>query len=217
MKISPVERSIINIGILEEDPLRQVGLQSILDEVPDFHLVPMSLSEIATFPHVQIALLGNRSQKFAQTMTTLKIVLPALRVIVLGNGMDDGEIIEALDRGAKGYVNEAAPTSELVRAIKTVQGGSVWVPRRLMSMFIERSCDLPRGGFQPKTSTITAREKQVLRMLVEGRSNKEIGGPLGIEERTVKAHVSKLMRKVGVTNRIALSIHAVNHALVSAH
>jgi DNA-binding NarL/FixJ family response regulator len=51
---------------------------------------------------------------------------------------------------------------------------------------------------------------------MEGRSNKEIGGPLGIEERTVKAHVSSLMRKVGVTNRIALSTHAIHHSLVSA-
>jgi DNA-binding NarL/FixJ family response regulator len=62
----------------------------------------------------------------------------------------------------------------------------------------------------------TSREKQVLTMLMEGRSNKEIGGPLGIEERTVKAHVSSLMRKVGVTNRIALSTHAIHHSLVSA-
>ena len=53
-------------------------------------------------------------------------------------------------------------------------------------------------------------------MLVAGRSNKEIGGQLGIEERTVKAHVAKLMRKVGVQNRIALSVHAITHSLVVA-
>ena len=52
-------------------------------------------------------------------------------------------------------------------------------------------------------------------MLVVGRANKEIGSALGIEERTVKAHVAKLMRKVGVPNRIALSIHAVTHSLVT--
>ena len=56
----------------------------------------------------------------------------------------------------------------------------------------------------------------VLEMLVAGRSNKEIGGQLGIEERTVKAHVAKLMRKVGVQNRIALSVHAITHSLVTA-
>jgi DNA-binding NarL/FixJ family response regulator len=63
--------------------------------------------------------------------------------------------------------------------------------------------------------TFTNREKEVLELLVAGRSNKEIGTPLGIEERTVKAHVAKLMRKVGVQNRIALSVHAITHSLVS--
>jgi hypothetical protein len=53
-------------------------------------------------------------------------------------------------------------------------------------------------------------------MLVDGRSNKEIAEPLGIEERTVKSHVAKLMRKVGVQNRIMLTVHAVNHCLVAA-
>ncbi len=57
---------------------------------------------------------------------------------------------------------------------------------------------------------------EVLEMLVSGRSNKEIGSALGIEERTVKAHVAKLLRKNGVQNRVALSIHAVTHSLVSA-
>src|SRR5258708_32120140 len=63
--------------------------------------------------------------------------------------------------------------------------------------------------------TFTDREKEVLEMLVAGRSNKEIGGQLGIEERPVKAHVAKLMRKVGVQNRIALSVHAITHSLVA--
>ena len=63
--------------------------------------------------------------------------------------------------------------------------------------------------------SLTDREKEVLEMLVAGRSNKEIGGQLGIEERTVKAHVAKLMRKVGVQNRIALSVHAITHSLVT--
>jgi len=65
--------------------------------------------------------------------------------------------------------------------------------------------------------TFTDREKEVLEMLVAGQSNKEIGAPLGIRERTVKAHVAKLMRKVGVHNRIALSVHAITHSLVSPH
>ncbi len=72
-----------------------------------------------------------------------------------------------------------------------------------------------KGYVDEARVTFTDREKEVLEMLVAGRSNKEIGASLGIEERTVKAHVAKLMRKVGVQNRIALSVHAITHSLVA--
>src|SRR5438552_2745958 len=75
----------------------------------------------------------------------------------------------------------------------------------------------PRRIFPTDQVAFTDRETQVLKMLVEGRSNKEIGTPLGIGERTVKAHVAKLMRKVGVENRVALTVHAITHSLVSLH
>jgi len=84
-------------------------------------------------------------------------------------------------------------------------------------MFIERIGNAPRRIFPADQVAFTDREKQVLKMLVEGRSNKEIGAPLGIRERTVKAHVAKLMRKVGVENRVALTVHAITHSLVSPH
>jgi DNA-binding NarL/FixJ family response regulator len=81
-------------------------------------------------------------------------------------------------------------------------------------MFIERVSSAPGQFFPAGRVTLTHREKEVLEMLVAGRSNKEIGSPLGIGERTVKAHVAKLLRKVGVQNRIALSVHALTHFLV---
>ncbi len=83
-------------------------------------------------------------------------------------------------------------------------------------MFIERVSSAPARSFPAGRDAFTVREKEVLELLVAGRSNKEIGSPLGIAERTVKAHVAKLMRKVGVQNRIALSVHALTHSLVTA-
>jgi len=80
-------------------------------------------------------------------------------------------------------------------------------------MFIELATTQPKQ--MPPGANVTEREKQVLKMLVAGLSNKEIGRPLGIVERTVKAHIAKMMRKVGVHNRIELSVHAVTHSLVS--
>ena len=83
-------------------------------------------------------------------------------------------------------------------------------------MFIERLGSAPGRVSPAGRASFTDREKQVLELLVAGRSNKEIGSPLGIGERTVKAHVAKLLRKVGVQNRIALSVHALTHSLVIA-
>jgi DNA-binding NarL/FixJ family response regulator len=147
-------------------------------------------------------------------MASLKGTRPDLRVIVTGSG-EEGTILQALVAGAKGYVHEAASPAEFVEAVRIVSQGSVWASRRVISLFIERVSSAPGRVFPAGRVTFTDREKEVLELLVAGRSNKEIGSPLGIGERTVKAHVAKLMRKVGVQNRIALSVHAFTHSLVT--
>ena len=85
----------------------------------------------------------------------------------------------------------------------------------MLSTFIERVSSSTGRIVPAGRVTFTDREQEVLELLVGGRSNKEIGAPLGIGERTVKAHVAKLLRKIGVQNRIALSVHAIAHSLVS--
>ena len=112
--------------------------------------------------------------------------------------------------------DEAASPAEFIQAMRIVHAGSVWAPSRVLSIFIERVTSSPGRIFPAGRVTFTDREKEVLELLVVGRSNKEIGSVLGIEERTVKAHVAKLMRKVGVQNRIALSVHAITHSLVTS-
>jgi DNA-binding NarL/FixJ family response regulator len=149
-------------------------------------------------------------------MASLKASRPDLRIIVTGSGADDETILKALAAGAKGYLDEAATPAEFSQALHIVHTGSVWAPRRILSMFIERVTTSPGRIFPAGRVTFTDREKEVLELLVAGRSNKEIGSALGIEERTVKAHVAKLMRKVGVQNRIALSVHAITHSLVTS-
>jgi DNA-binding NarL/FixJ family response regulator len=215
MKGSSVNAPNICISLLESDPLRVVGFLSILDRVPGFQVTAMSVSEIVANRGVDIVVIGNRSPRFFETMAQLKSSCPKVRVVVTGRDADDETVLKAIVYGAKGYVDEAAPATALVQAIHTVHQGSIWGSRRVLSMFIDRSGDLLRNR-QAVSPSITSREMQVLGMLVEGRSNKEIGVPLGIEERTVKAHVAKLMRKVGARNRISLSVEAIKHSLVSA-
>jgi DNA-binding NarL/FixJ family response regulator len=216
MKAAVARKPIIRIAVVESDPLRFVGFRALFDSEPECELISASLPEIGTLQNVDLILLGNRSgQNLFDVMASLKAQRPDLRIIVTGSGIDEETILKAIASGSKGYVDEAASPAEFAQAIRIVHQGSVWAPRHVLSMFIERVSSSPGRIFPAGRVTFTDREKEVLEMLVAGRSNKEIGGQLGIEERTVKAHVAKLMRKVGVQNRIALSVHAITHSLVT--
>jgi DNA-binding NarL/FixJ family response regulator len=217
VKAATAKKPQIRIAVVESDPLRFVGFRALFDSEPDFELVSASLSDISVMQDIDLVLLGNRNgQNLFDVMASLKASRPDLRIIVTGAGMDEETILKAIASGSKGYVDEAASASEFVQALRIVHQGSVWAPRRVLSMFIERVSSSPGRIFPNGRVSFPDREKEVLEMLVAGRSNKEIGSALGIEERTVKAHVAKLMRKVGVQNRIALSVHAITHSLVTA-
>jgi len=217
MKPAPAKKPRIRIAVLESDPLRFVGFRALFDTEADLEILASSIPEVPTLGGVDLVLLGSRNGvNLFDTMAGLKASRPDLKIIVTGSGADDETILKALAAGAKGYVDEAAAPLEFVQAIRMVNQGSVWAPRRVLSTFIERVTTSPGRIFPAGRVTFTEREKEVLELLVAGRSNKEIGSALGIEERTVKAHVAKLMRKVGVQNRIALSVHAITHNLVTA-
>jgi DNA-binding NarL/FixJ family response regulator len=217
MKPAVARKPLIRLAVVESDPLRFVGFRALFDSEPDFELLSATLPEISVEKTIDLVLLGSRAgQNLFDQMASLKAARPDLRIIVTGSGIDEETILKAIASGAKGYVDEAATPAEFVQAIRVVNQGSVWAPRRVLSLFIERVTSSPGRIFPAGRVTFTDREKEVLEMLVAGRSNKEIGAALGIEERTVKAHVAKLMRKVGVQNRIALSVHAITHSLVTA-
>ena len=204
----------IAVAIAESDPLRLAGFRALLEPHDDLRVTPVSLSDIGGIHATDVLILGKRhNQNLAAMMQHLKMIRPGIRVLVIAPGDEDQAILDALANGAKGYVDEAAPATEFVKAIRVVHEGLVWASRRIMAMFVERSTKA--GKRVIGRADFTTREREVLEMLVDGRSNKEIAEPLGIEERTVKSHVAKLMRKVGVQNRIMLSVHAVNHCLVA--
>jgi DNA-binding NarL/FixJ family response regulator len=90
-------------------------------------------------------------------------------------------------------------------AIETVRDGSVWAPRKVLSRLLDSNRNAARSPVAfPR---FTAREVEILGLLRAGQPNREIALALGIDEGTVKAHIGRLMRKVGVSNRIALTVH----------
>ena len=212
MKAVLAKKRPIRIAVIDSDPLRFAGYCALLSSESDFELNCVSMTDIQTQEGIDVVLLSKQPGKnLFEMLAGLKARQSHLRVIVTARGVDDHFILSALEHGAKGSVDEAASAEELTRAIRIVHDGSVWAPRRVFGAFIEQASRMGNGS---ERQPITSRERDVLEMLVAGRSNKEIAAPLGIEERTVKAHVSKLMRKVGVQNRIMLSVHAVANSLV---
>ena len=127
---------------------------------------------------------------------------------------DEDAVLQSIAVGARGFISEAASSVEFASAIRIVNQGLIWAPRHVLATIIGRAADYFPDSRLTGPAAITARQKEVLKMLAVGRSNKEIATPLGIEERTVKAHVAQLMRKLGVKNRIALSVHAITHSIV---
>jgi DNA-binding NarL/FixJ family response regulator len=204
----------IHLVVIDSDPLRLVGFRALLESEPDFELTYASLSDLDRHDHIDIILLGNQpGQKLFDDIVKLKALHPDAQIIAIGSGMDDETILGVLACGAKGYVDEAASAGEFISAVRAVSRGSVWVTRKLLSIFVERASGVVRSSSDGNPA-FTPREKEVLEMLVDGRPNRQIAEPLGIAVRTVKAHVAKLMRKVGVRNRIALSTYAISHSLV---
>jgi len=217
MKTSTTTKPMLRIALVESDPLRLVGFRVLLESESDLKLISASLPEIAIQANIHVVLIGNRpGYNRLETMSNLRMVRPNLPIIVIGRSTDDEIMLNAIVSGAKGYVFDGAPPGEFARAIRVVSQGSVWALRRVLSMFIELAVTQGKRILPGAKEVITEREKQVLKMLVAGLSNKEIGEPLGIAVRTVKAHIAKMMRKVGVHNRIELSVHAVTHSLVSS-
>ncbi|MBZ5524558.1 MAG: response regulator transcription factor [Acidobacteriia bacterium] len=214
----PKKERLVRIAVIESDPLRFVGLCALLGSERELELIATTVGEFGSHQNVDVVLLGGRNRPdLFEVIDSLKKAHPGARIIVMGSGIDEETILKAIAAGAKGYVDEAAAAAEFVQSIQTVNHGSVWAPRRVLSMFIERATNSPGRIFPAGRATFTAREKEVLEMVAIGRSNKEIAAPLAIAERTVKAHVAKLMRKVGVQNRIALAVHAVTNSLVSVN
>jgi DNA-binding NarL/FixJ family response regulator len=191
-----------------------VGFRALLSAESDFELQSVALAEIGAQEAADLVLLGSHPGKSViDVLATVKALRHGLNVIVTGCNLNDAAILKAISAGAKGCVDEAASVGELVRAIRTVLTGSVWAPRRVLSMFVDQEYRSSEHGVLADRRPFTSRETEVLRMLVAGCSNKEIAAPLGIEERTVKAHVAKLFRKVGVSNRVMLSVYAITHSL----
>lgn len=204
------EKTELKIGLLEFEPLRVAGFESIFESLSHVTVVPVTLDDAFKAHGLDMVILGLQSpNESLDLLARLKAARPKLRLIVVGAGADEETIMSAIAAGAKGYLEETAKPDQVVMCIEVVQSGSIWAPRKVLSAFVDRMLN-PESNkpVRRHNLTFTKREEEVLELLRAARSNREIALTLGIEERTVKSHIAKLIRKVGVENRIALSVRA---------
>ena len=207
--------SRLRVALLEAEPIRVQGFVTLFQDHPHIEFVVFELAQFLADQEFKLALVGLHGDKLPLPLVaTIHGLRPDVRLIVMGPDRDDEVILQAISSGAKAYLDASATPQQVEQAIAIVSQGSIWAPRRLLSIFVDRATR-PSRSAAPAVPQFTARETEVLKLLVAARSNREIARTLGIEERTVKAHVAKLMRKVGVENRIALSIYAVTNAIVT--
>lgn len=206
--------SPLRVALLEAEPIRVQGFVTLFHNHPRIEFKVFELAAFLAESEFKLALIGLDGEHFPLPLVgTIHGLRPDVKLIVMGPETEDEGILQAISSGAKAYLEANASPEQVEQAIEIVSQGSIWAPRRVLSLFVDRATQ-PSRGAHPSTAQFTARETEVLKLLVAARSNREIAKSLGIEERTVKAHVAKLMRKVGVENRIALSIYAVQNSIV---
>jgi len=208
------------IGLISDEPIRLAGLASIFEQ-PNFHgraiLQPVvgSMEELLDRPALEYLVVDLQSSSGGLTaLDLIRRARPAIKLIVIGPEGNDELVLEAIIAGARAYLDLTADPGMVRQAIEVVTGGSIWAPRRLLSKLIDRLLKVPDSSLTSGAPHLTMREKQVLDLILMARSNREIARQLGIEERTVKAHVGRLMRKTGADNRIELTMCALNRPLL---
>ena len=218
--VAPFPGIPIRVYVLSFDPMRAVGLEAIFQETSGIEIVSEKITgqdgadQVGSGwldPSVHIVVVGTHLGPGTQKLiATIRSARPSVPILVMSPAAGDEAILNVLDQGAKGFLHEGATAAQFEEAIRALAAGSIWAPRRLLSELITRLLSSRDPQNALAKTTFTARERQVLNLLLDGRSNREIARSLQIGERTVKSYVTKLLRKMSVSNRTALSMLAIS-------
>ncbi|HYG89229.1 MAG TPA: response regulator transcription factor [Azospirillum sp.] len=139
----------------------------------------------------------------------LRSAHPAIPVLVVSASEDHATIQRAIDCGASGFVPKSAPNTEIGEAIRAVLDGEIWMPT------VEEVVEPGDGDPNQRISSLTPKELRVLAGIAEGKLNKQIAYEMSIAEKTVKAHVTTILRKLGVLSRTQAAVIASQLALIA--
>lgn len=161
---------------------------------------------------MDIGMLGMSSFEATRLMRKER---PETRVIFLSMYDDEDYLAECVEMGASGYILKESPAEQLITAVREVHRGGSFLSPRLLSRLVDDFRLQGRGPMrQPRFGTLTKREREILKMLAEGKSVKEIATGFDLSVKTVEAHKFNLMRKLDIHNKAQLVQYAIQKKII---
>ena len=203
----------IRVAIVDDNRLVREALASMLDRLADIRVVPTRTADLPPLleqqPHVVLLDVGLRDQDSLAAAVALIKAMPFARVIVMDLLPVNEEIVEFVNAGVSGFVLKDASFEEFVATIRRVAAGEkVLPPRMTETLFAQIAKDaVHRGDEVSDDVRLTRREREVIDLIGEGLSNKEIAQRLNIATHTVKSHVRNVMEKLTLHTRLQISAY----------
>lgn len=201
----------IRVLIVEDHFLARIALRSVLSLHPDIQIAgeacdgEAGLAMYRTLrPDVVVVDLRLPVVDGFALIERLRNEHPSVHIVALSNYRGSEDVYRAVRAGAMAYLTKDASGEEVLNAIRSVHRGLRYFPQAALDSLAERT----------SSSSLTARESEVLHWVTRGRSNREIAEELGIAEKTVRIHVSSLLEKMGVRDRTQATIHALQRGMV---
>ena len=201
----------IRILLVENQPITRIGVRTVVAGQTDMAIIgeqDNAADGFARFrefkPDVTILALRLPDSCSIDDLDNYFITDPKAKIIVFAEHAGDAEIRKALKKGALGYICKDVSPEDLVKAIRTVNAGRKFIPGEIAAILSENIGQ----------EELTPAESNVLRMIVGGMSNKEIGFALDVTENTVKTHIKNIFDKIGVSDRTSAATLAIKRGLV---
>jgi DNA-binding NarL/FixJ family response regulator len=204
--------------IADDDEFFRIALKSILstklgfDEVIEAGSFDDALEKLAETPAISLALFDLQMPgiKSAANLQVVRESFPSIRVAVVSGSQHRHDVMAALNAGVHGYVPKSLGPTELAQALGHILQGTIFIPSSLaeLTQDDEETFDarLPSFATPRQAPSLTPRQLQVLKLLIEGQSNKEIARSLTLGQGTVKIHMAALFRNLGVPNRASAAV-----------
>ena len=213
----------IRILLADDHTVVRDGLRALLEKQPDMTVVAeasdgrdsIRLAEEQS-PDVVVMDIGMPSLNGIEATRRILAANPRTAVVMLSMHQDESYVLRSLKAGAKGYLLKDSLRGDVIDAIRAVAQGRSFLTRKVRLMLQEDYVrQMESRGLEDSYDLLTDREREVLHMVAEGKSNKEVAGSLNISPTTVETHRSHILQKLGIHSVPELILYAVRKGIVS--